>query len=456
MDPSRQPGRPASVEQAQCAAGVGPVGVHQKHNPGRHSKKPNTAWKKSPCQGASRRKDQGGSRLQGEIYSGAMTLLTDSAAVARFCLEQKSVGFVAVDTEFMRERTYWPILCLVQVAGPESAAVIDALTPEIDLTPLLTLMAEPSILKVFHAARQDIEIFFNLSGAVPEPLFDTQIAAMVCGFGDAASYETLVSKLARTALDKSSRFTDWANRPLTERQISYALADVIHLRTVYEGLQQRLASNGRAGWFAEEMAGLADPATYRNEPGEAWRRFRLRGRIDPRFFGVLRGLAAWRETAARHRNLPRGRIMKDEAVVEIAAHTPQTIEALGRTRSLGKGVAEGKLGNEILEAVQRGLVSSKALEVPAPSKADAPPGLGPQIELLRVLLKQRCAEHQVAQRLLASAEDLEAIAADDDAPVKALSGWRREIFGKDALALKHGRLALTVRRNRISLVELTE
>jgi ribonuclease D len=383
-----------------------------------------------------------------------MMVISDTAALARFCDEQRGTSFIAVDTEFMRERTYWPILCLVQVAGPIEAAAIDPLAPGIDLTPLLALMADESILKVFHAARQDVEIFFNLSGTVPKPLFDTQIAAMVCGFGDAASYETLVSKLAQASLDKSSRFTDWSRRPLTERQIRYALADVVHLRTVYDGLQQRLASNGRAAWFAEDMAELADPATYRNEPSEAWRRFRLRGRVDLRFFGVLREVAAWRETAAQQRNLPRGRIMRDEAVLEIASHTPKTIETLGRARSLGKGVAEGRLGNEILQAVQRGLANSKALEVPPPSRADTPPGLGPIIELLRVLLKQRCEEHQVAQRLLATTEDLEAIAADDRASVPALFGWRYDIFGKDALALKHGRLALTVQRNRITLVEV--
>jgi ribonuclease D len=383
-----------------------------------------------------------------------MTVITDTEPLVRFCAEQRRASFVAVDTEFMRERTYWPILCLVQVAGPTEAVAIDPLAPGIDLTPLLTLMADESILKVFHAARQDVEIFFNLSGTVPKPLFDTQIAAMVCGFGDAASYETLVAKLARASLDKSSRFTDWSRRPLTERQIRYALADVVHLRTVYEGLQQQLASNGRAGWFAEEMTGLADPATYRSEPSEAWRRFRLRDRIDARYFGVLREVAAWREAAARQRNLPRGRIIKDEAVLEIAAHTPRTTEALARSRSLGKGVAEGRLGNEILEAVQRGLANSKALEVPVPSRADTPPGLGPLIELLRVLLKQRCEEHQVAQKLVATAEDLEAIGADDRASVPALSGWRYEIFGKDALALKHGQLALTVRKNRITLFKV--
>ncbi|MFL5266847.1 MAG: ribonuclease D [Stellaceae bacterium] len=385
-----------------------------------------------------------------------MTVITETEALSRFCARQAGASFVAVDTEFMRERTYWPILCLTQIAGPEEAVAIDALASGIDLTPLLSLMADQSILKVFHAPRQDIEIFFNFSGTVPTPLFDTQIAAMVCGFGDAASYETLVGKLAQASLDKSSRFTDWSRRPLTERQIRYALADVIHLRTVYEKLQQRLASNGRAGWFAEEMAELSNPATYRSDPSEAWRRFRLRGRVEARFFGVLRELAAWREAAARQRNLPRGRIMRDEAVLEIAAHAPKTIEALARTRSLGKGIAEGKLGNEILDAVQRGLASDPTVDPPAPARPDPPPGVGPLLELLRVLLKLRCEEHQVAQKLLATAEDIEAIAADDEAPVPALSGWRREIFGKDALALKHGRLALTVRRNRISLVELPD
>ena len=381
-----------------------------------------------------------------------MNVITDSADLAAFCARQRGAGFIAIDTEFMRERTYWPILCLVQVAGPEEAAAIDTMAPEIELAPLLELLADERILKVFHAARQDIEIFVYLTGAVPKPLFDTQIAAMVCGFGDAVSYETLVAKLARAPLDKSSRYTDWSHRPLSERQIRYALDDVVHLRTVYDKLQQKLAENGRATWFAEEMAALVDPALYRNDPSEAWRRFRLRGRIDQRFFGVLRQVAAWREAAAQHRNLPRGRIIKDEAVLEIAAHIPRSIEALARSRSLGKGVAEGKLGGEILDAIHRGLDSAGAMAPPA-ARADTPPGLGPLVELLRVLLKHRCEQHQVAQKLLASSDDLEAIAADDNADVPALSGWRREIFGKDAIALKHGRLALTVSSNRITLVE---
>lgn len=384
-----------------------------------------------------------------------MDLITDTDALAGFCARQKGAEFVAVDTEFMRERTFWPILCLVQVAGPDEAVAIDALAPGIDLAPLLALMADPAIVNVFHAARQDLEIFFQLSGQVPHPVFDTQVAAMVCGFGDSASYETLAKRLAGASLDKASRFTDWAHRPLSERQVQYALADVVHLRTVYERLQLLLAKNGRAHWFAEEMADLVDPAIYRSEPVEAWRRFRLRGRADQRMLGVLRAVAAWREAAAQQRDLPRGRIMRDEAVLEIAAHAPKTIESLARTRSLGKGVAEGKLGREILEAIAHGLADPDP--PPAiPAKAESPPGIGPLIELLRVLLKQRCEDFAVAQKLVASADDLEAIAADDSAPVRALSGWRREVFGEDALALKHGRLALTAGKSRIELVPLPE
>jgi ribonuclease D len=380
-------------------------------------------------------------------------MITDSAALAKFCERQKGADYIAIDTEFMRERTYWPILCLVQVAGPEEAAAIDALAPGIDLKPLLALMADPEILKLFHAARQDLEIFYHLSGAVPKPLFDTQIAAMVCGFGDSASYETLVRKLAGAALDKASRFTDWSHRPLTERQIEYALGDVVHLRTVYDRLQQRLAKNERTSWFAEEMAALADPALYRTEPAEAWRRFRLRGRADSRFLAVLRALAAWREAAAQQRDLPRGRVLRDEALIEIASHAPRRVEALARTRGLAKGTAEGRLGKEILDAVEQGLADPDPPPA-VPQKAQNPPGLGPIIELLRVLLKQRCEDFEVAQKLVASADDLEAVAADDNADVPALHGWRREVFGADALALKHGTLALTAGRNRIELVPL--
>jgi ribonuclease D len=382
-----------------------------------------------------------------------MTLITDTEALAAFCGRQRGVEFVTVDTEFMRERTYWPILCLVQVAGPGEAVAIDALAEGIDLAPLYVLMADPTTLKVFHAARQDLEIFYQRMGAVPDPVFDSQVAAMVCGFGDSVSYETLVKKLAGVSLDKASRFTDWAQRPLTQRQIEYGLADVVHLRTAYERLRQRVAQNGRTEWFAEEIAALVDPALYRAEPQEAWRRFKLRGRADKRLLGVLRALAAWREAAAQQRDLPRGRLIRDEAVIEIATHAPRTVEALARTRSLPKGVAEGRFGREILDAVAEGIADP---DPPAglPQKPENPPGLGPLVELLRVLLKQRCEDFGVAQKLVASADDIEAIAADDGADVRALGGWRLDVFGADALALKHGKLALTAGRNRIQLVSL--
>ena len=281
-----------------------------------------------------------------------MTPIADSETLAAFCQRQTKAGFVAVDTEFMRDKTYWPQLCLVQVAGPDEAAAIDPLAPGIDLRPLYDLMAEATVLKVFHAARQDIEIFFNLAGAVPTPIFDTQVAAMVCGFGEAVSYETLASRLAGAHIDKSSRFTDWAQRPLTERQLAYALADVVPLRLVYEKLAARLATSGRSSWLAEEMAVLTDPATYRLDPAEAWRRLRLRSN-NRRLLAMVQALAAWREQAAQQRNLPRNRVLRDESLLEIAAHAPHSVTELARTRGLGKSFAEGKFGAEILAVVAR-------------------------------------------------------------------------------------------------------
>jgi ribonuclease D len=383
-----------------------------------------------------------------------MTLLTDTQGLEAFCARQKGADFVAVDTEFIRERTYWPVLCLVQVAGPEEAAAIDALAAGVDLQPLFALLADESILKVFHAARQDIEIFFHLSGAIPKPVSDTQLAAMVCGFGDSVSYETLARRLAHTNLDKSLRFTDWAHRPLSERQLHYALADVIHLRTVHERLNALLAKNGRAGWFVEEMDLILDPATYRADPAEAWRRFRLRGHVGRRLLCVLRELAQWRERTAQERNVPRGRILRDEAVLEIASLAPRSVEALARMRSIGKSQAQGKLAGAILEAVRRGLETPEESAAALLPQAEPARERGPLVDLLRVLLKGRSQEVGVAEKLLASAEDLEALAADDKAPVRALCGWRYEIFGRDALLLKHGRLGLTVAGKGVRLVAL--
>ena len=384
-----------------------------------------------------------------------MTLITDKDALTEFCARQATAEFVTVDTEFMRDRTYWPELCLVQVAGPKEAAAIDPLAPDMDLAPLFALMANTQVLKVFHAARQDIEIFHKMMGAVPAPLFDTQVAAMVCGFGESASYETLAGKLAGARIDKSARFTDWSHRPLTERQIQYALTDVVPLRTVYEKLQSRLKRNDRASWLEEEIRVLTDPATYTIDPRESWRRFKLRG-SSRRTLALLRELAAWREVAAQQRNLPRNRILRDEQVLEIASHAPSGPADLARTRGIGKGFVDGKLGAEVLEVVKHALALPEEAHPEPPPRRELPPGIGPLVDLLRVLLKLRCEEHGVAQKLVASAEDLELIAASDQAEVPALSGWRRELFGSDALDLKHGRLALTAGTNQIRLVRLDE
>jgi ribonuclease D len=384
-----------------------------------------------------------------------MTIISDTATLASFCDRLSAEKFITVDTEFMRDKTYWPILCLVQVGGSEEAAAIDPLAEGIDLKPLLDLMANERVLKVFHAARQDIEIFFNLSGAVPQPLFDTQVAAMVCGFGESASYETLAGKLAGARIDKSSRFTDWANRPLTERQIEYALADVVHLRPVYEKLRANLERSGRGPWLDEEMEILTDPAIYRLDPNESWRRFKSRSG-NRRFLAVLRELAAWREKAAQQRDLPRNRIIRDESILEIAAHAPSSVAELSRSRGLGKGLVEGKFGAEILAAIGRALALPEGAYPELPARHEPPPGIGPLVDLLRVLLKYRCEESGVAQKLVANSDDLEMIAADDNAPVRALTGWRRDLFGREALDLKQGRIALTAAGKRIKLIDLGE
>lgn len=383
-----------------------------------------------------------------------MTLIADTETLAAFCARQAGVPYVAVDTEFMRDTTYWPKLCLVQVAGPDEAAVIDALATGIDLGPLYELLVDPKVLKVFHAARQDMEIFHQyMGGRLPAPIFDTQVAAMVCGFGDQAGYDTLARKLTGTHIDKVSRFTDWSHRPLTDRQLDYALADVVHLRPIYEILSDRLEASGRAGWLEEEMAALTDPATYDLHPEEAWLRLKSRSR-DPRHLVVLRELAAWREREAQARDVPRNRVLRDEQLLDIAAHTPRTPKNLARTRGLRRDLAEGRIGRAILETVERALALPES-ERPAPRrKEDLPPGLGPIVDLLKVLLKAKCERHGVAQKLVASSAELEHIAADDEADVRALTGWRREIFGADALALKHGRLALTTSGKRVELIQV--
>lgn len=384
-----------------------------------------------------------------------MTLIEHSGTLAAACERQRGAQFITVDTEFLRESTYWPKLCVVQVAGPGEAFAIDALAPEMDLRPLLDLLADESILKVVHSGRQDIEIFSQLMEDLPRPVFDTQVAGMVCGFGDQVAYDTLVRKLTGEQIDKLSRMTDWSHRPLTDRQIAYALSDVIHLRPVYEKLRDKLEASGRAGWLAEEMAILSDPATYVTEPEDSWRRLKVRSG-NRRYLGVLRSLAAWREREAQARDVPRNRVVRDEQLLDIAAQKPRDAEHLARTRGLSRDFARGVLGRGILEAVAEGLAvpESECPELPRESDKRRPsPAL---VDLLKVLLKLKCEESGVAQKLVANTADLEAIALDDRAKVGALSGWRHEIFGKDALALKAGRLALAIKRGKLTVFPLAE
>ena len=380
-----------------------------------------------------------------------MHLIADTASLRAFCDRLAASRYITVDTEFMRDATYWPRLCLVQLASSDEAAAVDALAPDIDLAPLLALMRDPGVLKVFHAARQDIEIFYHLDGQVPSPVFDTQVAAMVCGFGDQVGYEKLVAKLARASIDKTQRFTDWARRPLPRRMYDYAISDVTHLRVVYEKIAARLERDGREGWLAEEMATLTDPATYRLDPSDAWHRVKTRLK-KPRQLAVLREVSAWREAEAQRRDVPRNRVLRDEALNEIAAQEPGTREELWNLRSLSRGHI-GKDASDALLAVVAAVRAAPSSTYPDERKpARAANHTGPSADLLKVLLKLRCEEHDVAQKLVASADDVEAIARDDGAEVRALRGWRREIFGEDALALKHGRIALGIENGNIRVI----
>jgi ribonuclease D len=381
----------------------------------------------------------------------AMNLITDNADIRRFCESLRSADFVTVDTEFIRDKTFWPQLCLVQLAGPDEAAAIDPLAADVDLAPLLDLLDDPDVLKVMHAARQDIEIFFHMNGKVPAPLFDTQVAAMVCGFGDQVGYETLIARLTGTRLDKSSRFTDWAMRPLRDRQLEYALGDVTHLREAYEKLRGRVEADDRLGWIDEEMATICDPASYRVEPVTAWQRLKPRTG-NRRFLAVLQAVASWREEQAMTRDLPRNRVIRDESLSEIAAHPPADADELSRIRGVSRGFAEGSMGASLLKAVAAGLAVPENDAPELPPREDIPPGVGPLTDLLKVLLKHKCEQHHVAQKLVASSSDLDRIAADDDADVPALHGWRRTLFGDDALRLKHGELALAATGTRVRLV----
>ena len=383
-----------------------------------------------------------------------MAVIADSTSLTKFCDRLIKSSYITVDTEFMRDQTYWPRLCLVQIADEHEAAAIDTLAKGVNITPLLNLLTNSRILKIFHAARQDLEIFYRLMGRLPSPIFDTQIAAMVCGFGDSAGYDTLVRKLTDETIDKSSRFTDWALRPLSQRQINYALGDVTHLRQVYIKLNEMLGQNNRHNWMDEELSILRDTKIYTFAPEDAWRRIKYRA-PKPRFLAILKEVAAWREIEAQNKDIPRNRIVRDESLIEISHHAPKTINDLSRARGLSLKKAEGSLGKALLNAVKAGLnVPSENLpEV----KRDAPlpKGIGPITDLLKVLLKLKCEKHDVAQKLIATVNDMEQIAAfGQNANVPALQGWRQEVFGIDALRLRSGQLAMVIKDHNLELVEI--
>ncbi len=380
-----------------------------------------------------------------------MSLITTTADLAAICDRMAKHPFITVDTEFLRETTYYPLLCVAQIASADEAAVIDALAPGIDLKPFWNLMTDEKVIKVFHAARQDIEIVWNMAKVIPHPIFDSQVAAMVLGYGDSISYDQLVQRITGDVLDKSNRFTDWTRRPLTEAQTTYALSDVTHLRDVYIKLAADLEKRGRTSWVEAEMSILTSPETYRADPANAWERLKARVR-KPKELAVLMEVAAWREREAQTRDVPRSRVLKDDVLGDIATQAPTTIEKLGHLRSLPKGFERSRWGEAIIEAVQRG-VARDPKTLPRFERFRPAQNGAATVELLKVLLRMTAESHGVAAKVIATVDELDRIAADDEADVPAMKGWRRELFGDKAIALKHGRLALAVDKGRVVTVD---
>ncbi|MCX5577024.1 ribonuclease D [Kaistia terrae] len=378
-------------------------------------------------------------------------IITTTEDLAAACERLSKFEFVTVDTEFMRETTYWPKLCIIQIASTDEAVVIDAEAPGLDLAPFFALMAKESVVKVFHAARQDIEIVWHLGGILPHPIFDSQVAAMVCGFGESISYDQLVGRITGHPIDKSSRFTDWSRRPLTPQQIEYAIADVTHLRDVYLALKQKLDQENRNEWVAEEMSVLTSVDTYQVDPANVWKRLKMRIK-KPLQLAVLMEIAAWREREAQARDVPRGRILKDDAIYEIAEQHPTTAEALARLRTIPRGFERSRTAEDILEVVKKAVDLPKDKLPKVPKVKPASDGNGAAVDLLKVLLKMTSEEHGVAARVIATVDDLEAIAGDNNADVPPLHGWRRELFGEQALKLKRGDISLRLDGRRVTIV----
>jgi ribonuclease D len=382
---------------------------------------------------------------------GNMQPITSTEELAQVCARAARHAFVTVDTEFLRETTYYPLLCVAQIASPDEAFVIDALAPGIDLAPFFDLLTDEKVVKVFHAARQDIEIVWNMAKKIPHPIFDSQVAAMVLGYGDSISYDALVQRITGDQLDKSHRFTDWTRRPLTDAQMTYALSDVTHLRDVYLKLSADLHKRSRSNWVEAEMSVLTSPDTYRAEPERAWER--LKGRVrKPKELAVLMEVAAWREREAQTRDVPRSRVLKDDVIGDIATQAPTTVERLGQLRSLPKGFERSRWGEAIVDVVKRGLARDPKT-LPRLERFRPAPNGAATVELLKVLLRMTAESHGVAAKVIATVDELDRIAASDEADVPALKGWRRELFGEKALALKHGRLALAVEKGKVVTVE---
>ncbi|MEO1657533.1 MAG: ribonuclease D [Pseudomonadota bacterium] len=380
-----------------------------------------------------------------------MKVITTTDELVAFAHHAATSPYVTVDTEFLRERTYYSQLCLIQAATPNEAVIIDPLAEGLDLSPFLELLGNERVTKVFHAARQDLEIFVKLMGTVPAPLFDTQIAAMVFGYGDQVGYEPLVRSVTGVQVDKGSRFTDWSRRPLTDKQLEYALGDVTHLRDVYDALLQRLEQTGRGPWVEEEMGTLLNPALYATLPEDAWQRLKVRN-VKPKELGPLIEVAAWREREAQRRDIPRARVVKDDVLFEVARARPKGTDDLGRLRSVPQGFERSAAAKGLLDAVSRGVETSRDA-LPHLDNKTREPGPPDVVELLRVLLKRQCEAHEVAPKLLASASDLDALALDDEADIPALKGWRRDVFGALALELKHGQLSLGLERGRVTVLK---
>ena len=380
-----------------------------------------------------------------------MHVITTTSELGEACSRFARHPFVTVDTEFLREDTYWPELCLVQMAGPDEALIVDPLAKSIDLKPLFELMADTGVTKVFHAGRQDVEIVYNLARLIPTPIFDTQVAAMVCGFGESVSYGNLVKRVTGADIDKSSRFTDWSRRPLSDTQLTYALGDVTHLRDIYHHLKKELDDSGRAAWLGEEMATLTDPKTYLLDPKDAWTRLKLRVK-SRKALATLMELASWRERLAQAQDVPRARILRDEALYDIANRMPTDAGQLGQLRTLNEGFSRSQRGREIVETVKRGLERDLKTVPPLSNGTSLAPESLALVDLLRVLLKAAAARNRVAAKLIADSEDLERIATEADPDLAALKGWRRELFGEDARRLKRGEVALAVRAGEVVTV----